>query len=114
MIEKLIERSFKSRNAAHAGHWKTGSFAQHVALREFYDGIIDSLDKYVEAHQGLFGLVGKLQADDADIITTLRDDLVWLNENRDKVSRNVPALENVFDELTGVYLKTIYKLEHLR
>lgn len=114
MIEKLIEQSFKARNAAHARHWKTDSFSQHSALGDFYDEIIESLDKYVEAHQGLFGIVGKLESDVPDIITALRDDLVWLNQNRDKVSRNVPALENIFDELTGIYLKTIYKLEHLR
>lgn len=114
MIEKLIDQSFKARNAAHARHWKTDSFAQHSALGEFYEDLTAALDKYVEAHQGLFGLVGKLNSDVSDIIATLRDDLVWLNQNRDKVSRNVPALENIFDELTGVYLKTIYKLEHLR
>jgi hypothetical protein len=114
MIEQLITQSFKARNAAHARHWKTDSFAQHAALGDFYDEIIGSLDKYVEAHQGLFGIVGKLQADVPDITSTLRDDLVWLNENRNEVSHGVPALENIFDELTGIYLKTIYKLEHLR
>lgn len=114
MIEKLIARMFKARNTAHLCHWKTNSFAHHEALEGFYGGIISALDRYVEAHQGLFGLVGDVPEDTKDITKELRADLVWLTENRDKVSNGVPALENIFDDLTATYLKTLYKLENLR
>lgn len=114
MIEKLISRVFKVRNAAHVRHWKTNSFAQHEALGDFYEGIIGTLDRYVEAHQGLFGLIKDVPEDTKDAVEALRADLVWLSENRNKVSNGVPALENIFDELTALYLKTLYKLENLR
>jgi len=114
MIEKLIDKMFESRNAAHIEHWKTDSYSKHQALGDFYDGVIDMLDKYVEAHQGTFGLIGKVVGEEKDVAKIIHDDIIWLNENRDKIARGVPALENIIDELTGLHMKTLYKLENLR
>jgi hypothetical protein len=116
-VEKLIDRAFALRGAAHAAHWKAtgqGSYARHTALGEFYDGLIDGLDRYVEAHQGTFGLVGKLAADTDDIVAQIRAELVWLTEHRSEVARGVPALENILDELAALHMSTLYKLENLR
>lgn len=114
MLDQLIKRVFKDRNAAHAEHWTTKSFAQHEALGDFYEDVIEAVDRYVEAHQGTFGQLEKAPDQIPDIIQHLRDELMWLTENRSKISRGVPALDNLLDELTGVYMKTLYKLENLR
>ena len=45
MIEQLVPRVLATRNAAHQAHWKTNSYAQHVALNEFYDGVLEALDE---------------------------------------------------------------------
>jgi len=53
MIEQLISRVFYARNLAHFAHWRAkgdGSYAKHVALGEFYDGVIDTIDPLVEAY----------------------------------------------------------------
>jgi len=114
MIEKLIARAFKVRNVTHVKHWKTNSYAQHKALGHFYEDLVESLDKYVEAYQGTYGLIGDMPEDVPNIVKVLRDELVWLNENREKVACNIPALENIVDEMTANYMKTLYKLENLR
>lgn len=114
MLDKLITRVFADRNAAHAEHWVTKSFAQHEALGEFYEGVIGAIDKYVEAYQGTFGQAAKLPDQVPDITDYLRGQMLWLIENRSKISKEVPALENLLDELTGVYMKALYKLENLR
>ena len=111
MVEKLIQKIFDSRNAAHIAHWKTNSYSKHRALGSFYDNIIDILDQYVEAHQGTFGLIEEKEKDISKII---HDDIIWLNENRSDISKGIPALENILDELTGEHMKTLYKLENLR
>lgn len=111
MIDKLITRVFEDRNAAHLAHWKTKSFAQHSALGDFYDDIIGSIDKLVECHQGLFGIV-KTEGE-ADVLSRLKDEALWITQNRAKISRNIPALENLVDELSMNYLRAIYKLENL-
>ncbi len=57
MIEQLITRTFQARDIAHRAHWATKSYAQHVALGDFYDEVIDKIDDIVESYQGQFGLV---------------------------------------------------------
>lgn len=117
MIEELICKVFASRNASHLAHWKTQSYAQHVALGDFYDGAIDLIDKLVEAYQGYYGLVGEIpqpKPSKAENITAqLVLDCAWINKNRNEIARNVSALENIVDELSGLYLTTIYKLKNL-
>lgn len=112
MIEELIKRAFEQRSAAHIAHWKTKNGEEHRALGEFYEGIIDKLDPLVEAHQGMFELI-KTPAE-KDMVKRLEAEVLWINENRAKIAGNIPALENMVDELTGVYLSTLYKLKNLR
>jgi hypothetical protein len=114
MLDKLITRVFKARNAAHAEHWTTNSFAEHEALGEFYENVIAAVDKYVEAHQGTFGQMQKAPDQVPNVTQMLRDELMWLTENRSKIAKNVPALENLLDEMAAIYMKTLYKLENLR
>lgn len=114
MIEQLIEKMFRARNAAHIQHWKTKSYAQHQALGDYYESVIEQIDGLVEAYQGTFGIVGDVEGQEKDVAKMIHDDIIWLNENREKLARNVPALENILDELTGLHMKTLYKLENLR
>lgn len=117
MIEKLITLVLASRNAAHLAHWRTKSFSEHMALNEFYDGVLDVLDKLVEAYQGAFDLIGDVELDQPkvkDIIKHLEEDLVWISENRAKVTGKLQALDNILQELEGVYLKALYKLRNLK
>ena len=114
MIKDLITKSFKTRNTAHANHWTTDSYAQHKALGHFYEDLIGALDKYVEAYQGTFGQLERVPDQVDDIIKTLREEMIWLNNNRSNLSKNIPALENILDEMVALYMKTLYKLESLR
>lgn len=114
MIEQLIERMFKSRNAAHIEHWKTKNGETHRALGGYYDDVVEILDKYVETHQGTFGIIGEVAGEQKDVSKLIHDDIIWLNENRSKIAKGIPALENIIDELTALHMKTLYKLENLR
>lgn len=114
MIETLIEKMFAARNAAHIQHWKTGSYAQHKALGNYYEDVTGLLDEFVEAYQGTFGLVGKVEGEKPDAAQVIHDEIIWLNENRAKLAKGVPALENILDEITALHMKTLYKLENLR
>jgi len=116
MIEQLIARAFASRNCAHLTHWKTRSLAEHLATGEFYDAVIDIVDNLVETYQGNFGLIGEVPLADhaGDILACLEADAIWMDENDDEITREVDALENILQELTALYLKTIYKLKYLK
>lgn len=119
MIEELIARVFYARNVAHFEHWRAhgvGGYARHIALGEFYDGVIDALDALVEAYQGAFELVGPVRAPKTkaeDILLILDEDAAWIEKNHDKICKGNRAVANLIDAVTSVYLTTTYKLRNL-
>lgn len=115
MIEELIAKVFAAREAAHLEHWRTKSYAQHQALGEFYDGVIEQIDELVECYQGNFGLIGEVKParSEGNILSLLSRDVGWIGKNREKIAGGVDALENIVDGISALYLKTIYKLENL-
>lgn len=114
MIEELIKRVFEIRNAAHVQHWKTKSFSEHEALGQFYDTIIDTIDKYVESYQGGVDLIKDVDGIDPATIGMIEEQMLWIAKNRTELAKSAPALENILDELVGTYARTLYKLENLR
>ena len=57
---EFIGMMFLARDVTHSAHLNTRSYAKHVALGAFYDGIIDLADKFAEAYQGKYGLIGPI------------------------------------------------------
>lgn len=118
MITDLIARVFATRNAAHLAHWAESSGFRHETLGGFYESVIGSLDRIVEAHQGAFDLVkvGTLpkQPEVDDIVAHMEEDLVWISENRKKITSGLPAIDNTVQDLEGVYLTALYKLKRLK
>lgn len=124
MIEELIAKTFETRNFAHKAHLNTRVYAQHMALGEFYEDLIEAVDAVVEAWQGMFGLIdadsfktAEPKGNDFDItgsvIPHLRDESDWIEVNRDEIAGSSNAVANLVDGVTAVYLKAIYKLENL-
>jgi DNA-binding ferritin-like protein len=120
MIEQLISRVFYARNLAQFAHWRAkgdGSFAEHDALGEFYEEVIDTIDPLVEAYQGAYDLIGAIPVPEEmqkDILKCLQSDAAWIEANHDKISKGNRAVANLVDGVTEVYLTTIYKLRNLK
>lgn len=116
MIEGLIATTFAARNQAHIEHWNSTSYAEHLALGDFYDEIIDLVDAFVECYQGKFGLVGKVKLvpSTQPILDMLKEDSEWIEDNREGITKGINALGNLLDNITELYLRTIYKLENLK
>lgn len=117
MIEQLISRVFYARNLAHWAHWRTKSYSQHMALGAFYDDVIEAVDALVEAHQAVHGLIGDVPAPAAkgsEVLPVLRSDAEWIEQNHEKICEGNRAIANLIDGVTGVYLRTIYKMENLK
>jgi hypothetical protein len=105
---------FLSRDAAHIAHLNTTSFAQHMALGEFYDSIIDLADKFSEAYMGRtgqrIGSLPNLSNPKGDIVAVLKLHMDAIEETRDFVPADDSPLNNIIDEIVGLYLATLYKL----
>lgn len=109
---------FLARDVAHSVHLNTRSFAKHSALNSFYDGIIDLADKFAEAYQGRHGLIGPIALHSArktsNIIEFLEDSLKEIETERYEIcDKSDTALQNIIDEIVGLYLTTLYKLKFL-
>jgi hypothetical protein len=111
MLEEFIKRQFAVRDAAHRAHWTTDSGYQHETLGDFYEGVVSQADTLVEASIAAFG--EKPEAPD-NCIEQIRENMIWLIENRKKLAREVPAIENIVDEVCKFYLDALFKLENLR
>ena len=53
MIEQFIAVLFLARDMAHKAHLTTDSYAQHMALGEFYGALPDLADSLAETWQGM-------------------------------------------------------------
>lgn len=109
---------FLARDVAHSVHLNTRSFAKHSALNGFYDGLIDLADKFAEAYQGRHGLIGPIALHSAkktaNIVEFLEDSLAEIEKSRYTVcDRSDTALQNIIDEIVGLYLSVLYKLKFL-
>lgn len=114
MVGKAIGVMFAGRTVTHILHLQTKKYAEHIALNEFYDGIIDLTDKLAEATQGHYGLLDVpfiTIAVPKDSATFLKDQLKEL----DKIMAGVEEdyLKNIYQEVQTLYRSTIYKLVNL-
>jgi hypothetical protein len=107
-----------SVTAGHIHHLGTDSYSQHMALGDFYDGLDDLADKFIEAYQGRYTKVN------------FADKPMYLGENGlslvqyvgDQIEsyRNMPGfpqdseLQNIVDELMDLVDSTKYKLRFLK
>lgn len=109
---------FLARDVAHSAHLNTRSYAKHVALNTFYDEVIELADKFAEAYQGKYGLIGPISLMSAkktnNIVAFLEGQVDELNEMRYKVvDKECTPLQNIIDEIFGLYYATLYKLKFL-
>lgn len=118
-MENFLATLFLSRDLAHSDHWRTESYAQHMALGDFYDGIVGLADTLAEMYMGRNGVLDPIplleSEDEESAEATLRAHLKIVEDTRyDVVSKSDTALQNVIDEIVGLYLQTLYKLNRLK
>ena len=119
-IGQLLAIMFLSRDVAHRAHWKTRSYAQHVALADFYDGIVDKADALAEAYQGRYHIINDVpilaaDGEEEDIADCLQSHLDDLEKLRYMVcDRDDSTLQNIIDAAFELYLSTLYKLRNLK
>jgi DNA-binding ferritin-like protein len=115
---EFVGMMFLGRDVAHSVHLNTRSFSKHMALNTFYDEIVDLADKFAEAYQGKHGLIGPVSLMNArktsNIVEFLQDQVDEIEKVRYEVcDKTETALQNIIDEIVGLYLSTLYKLRFL-
>lgn len=122
-MEDLASILLHSRNQAHVFHLRIsgpGAFAAHLALQEYYDGIIPIFDKIVETYQGKRGLIefksgGRLDNDaSTGNILSYFGKLTTVFETLRKAPELQESwLQNQLDMVSELLYTLQYKLTHL-
>ena len=118
--QKAAEMFLQCRQAAtamHIFHLATSSYAAHIASKEFYDEIIDLVDKFAESFIGRYGKFEGMpnvklpqNFDGLQIAVNL---LQWIDVNRANITDD-SEIQNVIDEIVGLCASTTYKLRELK
>jgi len=113
----LIGTLMQSRNQAHIYHLQTQSFAAHMALGGYYEGIVELIDGLVESYQGRHGILrgytmaGTIKEDDNYV--TYFEALAKFVETARQQGPQDSYIQNQIDEVVDLIETTKYKLKFL-
>lgn len=115
----LVCKVLHSRNQSHIFHLQTKSYAEHKALNNYYDGIVDLYDGLVESYQGKYGILTNVKTFENEdyqsseqVIEFFKDLSDNIEKNRDSVKDSF--LQNQIDTILELIYSTIYKLKFLK
>lgn len=117
-MNEIIAQLFNARDIAHALHLRTRSFAQHLALGDFYTKIVELADALAESYAGRYAPVDvKLGTPAAfvssDAISFIRGVASWAEGVRTQLNPADTFIVNQWDEVLALVNQTKYKLENL-
>lgn len=102
---------------AHILHLQTRSFAEHMALDEFYKELPGLVDDLIENYQGKYGIVNDYPTqaklpDAGNPMKLIHGLSVYIHQTRDHVARD-SEIQNLIDEIQSLVNSTMYKLKFL-
>ena len=115
---KIVSYLFHSRTQAHVFHLQTPSFAEHKALNDYYDEIIDLTDSLVESYQGKYGILRGysnypiLEYTNKDQVIMYFEALCSKIETLRQTNQD-SYIQNQIDSIVQLIKSTIYKLKCL-
>lgn len=107
-----------SRTQAHVFHLQTKSYAEHMALNAYYDGIVPIVDAIAEAYQGKHGIIENIKSFSIDQYSS-KEDVIKYFEELGKVTESIQKkfddtyIQNLVDTATELIYSTKYKIEML-
>lgn len=111
----FIGKMFHCRDLVHLAHLKTKSYAEHKALNELYDGLLGKIDDIAETLQGYKGILNIVIPE-----VKYQEILPYLKSEREEYIKklssfaSMPDIQNMVQEVIGMFSSTIYKLENLK
>lgn len=114
-VTNIIIKLIQSRDIVHLAHFKTNSYAQHVALDDYYKDIVEIFDRLTETAQGEYGTLLTLRV---PVAVEVEDILEYLTKLADYIEKNYKVLKSyqisILDDGLELIYKTIYKLKFLK
>lgn len=121
-VVKFFSKLFESREMAHIYHLtvkgEMGSHAAHLALGEYYEGILEFVDEMIEVYQGQYGIIEGYDVIDTsdtkskDKIEYFEELVSQVREDRKCIKSEDTHIHNIIDEAIALMFKTLYKLKY--
>lgn len=112
----FVAQSLAVRTAAHLLHLSSTSYAQHMALGDFYDALTDLVDKYAEVDMGLNDRIASFPSvtpPTGGPVPMLSAYLLAVRKEM-REDHDSQALMNILAEIEELTAQTIYKLKFLK
>lgn len=120
-VVTFFSKLFESREMAHIYHLQVrgeeGSYAKHMALGGYYEGVIDLIDNLIEVYQGQYGVVDGYETVDTketkskDAVAYFEEIADYIKNARKCIKDEDTHLHNIIDEVVALIYKTLYKLK---
>lgn len=120
---EFFGKLFQIRDQIHLRHLKPsnpgslGSFAEHKALNDFYEEILDLTDSLIESYQGKYGLLNitvQFNTGNIDPIQTISELCKLTDGGSIYTILKDTWLQNQCDEISQLGYQTLYKLRYLK
>lgn len=102
---------FYSRDCMHLTHLQTTSYAEHKALNEYYNGILDLTDTLIETYFGMIGQKQSIKIPQSEFVNSeahLKQMYSYIQSNRTIFEES--HIQNIIDEICALINKTQYLL----
>ncbi len=116
---EMMSLLLHSRTQAHTLHLQTKSYAEHIALNGYYDGIGGLIDGLIESYQGKYTILKGYKQypiddykDSTSTINYLKDLCEKVTELRDCCKDSY--IQNQIDNVCELINSTLYKLRFLK
>jgi len=118
-FKQIAEKILHSRNQTHIFHLQTKSYAEHIALNGYYDGIVPLFDGLVETYQGKNNIITNYQCDGFDDYSSNEQVIKYLQTLANDIEKlrgpiKETYLQNQIDTVDELIYSTLYKLRFLK
>jgi hypothetical protein len=118
-FSEMMSLLLHSRTQTHTLHLQTKSFAEHMELNGYYDGIGDLVDGLVESYQGQYGIIESYKSYDIVSYKSTEATTKYLQDLCNKVNSlrdccKDSYIQNQIDTVCELINSTVYKLRFLK
>ena len=115
----MVSMLLHSRTQVHTLHLQTKSYPEHIALNEYYDGIVGLIDGIIESYQGKYEIIQGYKSYDLVNYKSTEATISYLKGLDDKVQKlrgccKDTFIQNQIDNVNELINSTLYKLRFLK
>lgn len=118
IVAEFAARALHAVTMGHMLHLQTRSFSEHMALNDFYSGMGDLADSFIESYQGKYWIIEDypdgFECPSKGAVEEIRAFSDYVESTRR--AKDFPQdseLQNAIDEIQSLINSTLYKLRFL-